>query len=257
MADKKNKDELRAEWIFDWKRRTPTPVSTWLAIVLVAGVFIVGLVSLRVKLVQPVDWEAPQASVIHLRGEGWSRIWQIEARAKGPFPSRFEPEGWPGTKDMQKRIADKLEPRLEIHQPRLLPFPDPGIKPLRMAHRGEPVLPRRPLEMGEPQVGDDLHLVPVIRAMDGIEADELPESLPPWDEAVTEILSARPWRFLVELGPSGHVRQSVSLVGGQEQCPEELTQWLRGVIFPTAFGDDTGQRWVAIAVEFENRRLTE
>lgn len=255
MARKSKRAYVRSEWVFDWKGRSATPLSTWLSIVLVAGIFAMALVSLRVKLVQPVEWQAPQASVIHLRGEGWSRPWVTEARAKGPFPSRFEPSEWSGVDGMQASLRELSKPRIATHQPRLLPFPDPGIQAPRMARRGEPVLPYRPLKIDEPDVAGELKVVPVIHPLDGIRADELPEKLPAWDLPLGEKLTGRAWKFLLELDSDGRVLQLVSLAGGQELSPRELSTWLRGVVFATKERRKEGPRWVAIALEFENTRL--
>lgn len=252
MARKKKQAYVRNEWIFDWKRSTSTPFSSWFSILFVGGLFALMIVGLRVKVVQPVSWEAPQAGVIHLHGQDWSQALAMEARAKGPFPSRFEPAAWAGAEAMQGVIEQAAQPKLAAHQPRLLPFPDPGIQPPRMARRGEPVMPHRSPAADRGQDIGELRLQPVIRPLDGIGADELPETLPSWDQPVGEALAGRTWKFLVELEPSGRVRQSVSLAGGQELSPQELTQWLRGVVFP-AKARDKGRRWMAVAIEFENR----
>lgn len=252
MPRPKKRAFKRSEWIFDWKRSTSTPVSFWFAVVLVGGIFALAIISLRVKLVQPVALEAPQASVIHLRGEGWSRSLAMEARAKGPFPSRFEPTAWSGTETMQDVVQEASRPRLAAHQPRLLPFPDPAIEPPSMARRGEPVLPGRGFDFGPAETTGPLRLVPTLSPVDGISAAELPVQLPPWDQPVTEGLAARSWKFLIELEPNGRVRQCVSLAGGQELSPPELSAWLRSAVF-AAREREQGRRWAAVAVEFENR----
>jgi len=252
MARAKKHAFVRNEWIFDWKRSTSTPFSSWFAILLVAGLFALAIVSLRVRLVQPVSLEAPQASVMHLHGQDWSHSLALEARAKGPFPSRFEPTLWSGTGEMRGIIEQASQPKIAAHQPRLLPFPDPGIKPPRMSRRGEPVLPSRPLGSGDAQSVDPVHLEPVISALDGIQTDELPKELPAWNQPVTDALSARSWKFLIELDSSGRVSQCVSLAGGQELSPKELAAWLRGAVFAPKAGDQ-GRRWAAVAIEFENR----
>ena len=73
---------------------------------------------------------------------------------------------------MQELLVEASQPRLATHQPRLLPFPDPGIQPSRMARRGEPVLPTRPLSPltrpeGRGEIAQ-LQLLPTIHAVDGI-----------------------------------------------------------------------------------------
>ncbi|MGA0899587.1 MAG: hypothetical protein ACO3SO_04185 [Luteolibacter sp.] len=242
----------RSEWIFDWKRSNSSAVSFWSAILLVGALFGCAILSLRVKMVEPVTLEAPQARVIHLSGKGWSRALAMEAKAQGPFPSRFEPSSWSGTRSVQSEILEASQPRLAVHQPRLLPLPDPGIQPPEMARRAEPVLPQRSLEISVPELTAALQLSPVISAVDGIRADELPKTPPKWVGPVTEGLAARSWKFLVELQSDGRVHQLVSLAGGQELSPPELAAWLRGAVFVNKARKE-GRRWVAVAIEFQNQ----
>ena len=169
----------------------------------------------------------------------------------------LEPASWSGTDPIEEVLREATQPRLATHQPRLLPFPDPGIQPPRMARRGEPVLPTRPLT--GPEGLDDiaeLKLLPALRALDGITSEELPEKLPAWNQPVTDVLAGRPWKFLVELDSEGRVRQLASLAGGQELSPRELSVWLRGATFRTKAREE-GNRWVAVAIEFVNRKPTE
>ena len=256
MADKPKKKPkpryVRSEWIFDWKRPEAFFINSWSAILIVGAAFAFALVSVRVKMVEPVNWEAPRASVIHLSGNGWSHALAEEARAQGPFPSRFEPDQWFGAAPLLSFMDQASQPQLKAHQPRLLPFPEPGIQPPRMARRGEPVLPHHRSKVNGQHGVEGLRLLPVITALDGIEAQELPETLPDWDQPVTDELASRPWKFLVELDPSGRVRDCVSLAGGNELSPAELTQWLRGVVF-RAEPRDGGRRWVAVAISFQNK----
>lgn len=253
MASKKPKLRyVRSEWTFDWKRPEATPISSWLAILLVGGAFSFAFVTLRVKMVEPVNWDAPQASVIHLSGEGLSHALAVEARAKGPFPSRFEPGKWQGGNTMRALMNSASQPQLKAHQPRLLPFPVPGIEPPALARRGEPVLPHRRVKVNGGDGAEELRLMPVLAAVDGLLPEELPETLPAWDQPVTEVLASRPWKFLVELDPSGRVRDCVALAGGNELSPKELSGWLRGVVFQ-AKPREEGRRWVAITIEFQNK----
>ncbi len=243
---------VREDWVFDWKRPEATPISTWFSILLVGAIFVFAVLSLRVKLVEPVDLDAPQASVIHLDGKDWSQALVMEARAKGPFPSRFDPDDWSGTAGMRLLVNQASQPRLKPHQPRLLPFPEAELKPPRMARRGEPVLPDR-VGQADGDLGvEGLRLMPVLTAIDGIKPGELPQALPAWDDPVTDVLASRPWKFLVELEDSGRVRECVALAGGNELSPKELTNWLRGVVFRTE-AREGGRRWVAVAIEFQNQ----
>ncbi|MDX1679812.1 MAG: hypothetical protein R3242_03680 [Akkermansiaceae bacterium] len=246
----------RPDWLFDWKRPRNAPISSWAAILLVVGIFTFLALFLQVRMVDPVEWTAPQASVIRLGGEDWAQSLVQEARAKGPFPSRFEPGEWDGTREMRQLADQAAQLHFEGHQARLMSFPEPGIEPPPLARRGVPVMPSRWMEPTPVGGTAKLRLLPVLSVVDGIAAEELPESLPEWTGPVTDRLDARPWRFLVELDAQGRVLQSVALAGGNELSPAGLSDWLRGVVF-RAKPRDSDTRWVAIAIEFHNHEISD
>lgn len=242
----------RTDWVFDWKRSEATPIGTWVSVFIVGFIFFFLIFGLRIKLVEPIDLRAPQASLIRLSDESWSQALAAKARAKSPFPSRFEPKKWLGTATMRSIIADSAQPRMMPHQPLLMPFPEPGIQLSRMARRGEPVLPERSRPSDVDYGVENLRLAPVISALDGITSAELPKTLPEWNDPVSDLLASRSWRFLVELEGSGRVRECVALAGGNERSPSELTDWLRGAVFQ-AKPRQGAFRWVAVAVQFQNQ----
>lgn len=252
MDQPQDRGFVRSDWIYNWRQPSRSLLHSWSALLLVFGMFAFLLLAVRIRIPEPVERNAPQASRLLLDSGDLSRQLAERASAEGPFPSRFEPAEWQGLDGLRADLKRSTEVELKKHQPRLLPFPTPAANPPRLARRGEPVLPERPLIPEQRPVDGNYHVVPVISVVDGIIASELPGQLPAWEGPIGKELSARHWRFLVEVEGSGRVRDCMALAGGGELNPPQLVNWIRGLVFRTKPREE-GRRWVAIDVGFENR----
>lgn len=253
MGSKSQRGYRRSDWIYDWKQPTRSRLHSWVAVVLVAVCFALGGALLRVRIDEPAERSVPSAVRMHLGSEGIGRSLVEQAREQGPFPTRFEPTGWDGFEAYRVLLRQSTEAELTPHQPRLLAFPEPPAKPPRLARRGEPVLPERPLAVAPSPDPGPRQMVPVVSALDGIKAAELPAQLPTFEGELGAQLAGGQWRYLMELDDQGRVRQCVAMAGGAAPHPPLLRTWLHSLVFRTAPREE-GRRWVAIAVGFENRK---
>lgn len=242
----------RSEWIYDWKHPSRSLLHSWTALVVVAAAFAVLLVVVRVSIDEPVERAAPGALRLHLGSDEIGRTLTQRARAKGPFPAKFDAANWEGFEPLRALLRQSIEVELTPHQPRLLAFPEPPASPPLLARRGEPVLPERPLDVTGPVADGNWRMVPVISVVDGITAGELPAALPDWKGEVAAELVSGQWRYLMELDDQGRVRQCVAMGGGGTVQSPQLATWLRSLVFRITPREE-GRRWVAIAVAFENR----
>lgn len=254
MADNASTDRQGGDappWIFDWRLSTSSSLRSWLAVLVAGGLFALMLLTLRVRVDPPRAWAAPRASVIQALPGGPGALLVERARAEGPFPSRFSPSDWDGAPAFEMRLRRAMRHQTPRHTPQLMAFPEDGAEPVRLAVRGEPVLPERPLgPLHDPVVGE-MFMVPVISPVSGIGLDELPDVLPRLEVEAGELLVTRTWRFMLEVDGSGHVRDCIAMAGGNIQGLERIEQWLRGIVFP--LHKDGGARWVSLSVEFNNR----
>lgn len=244
----------RSEWIYDWKRTPGSRFRSWLATLIVAGLFFLLVISLRVSTIKPVEWVAPGAAVIQLGDDESSRLLAMQAAAQGPFPSRFKPAEWQGAASLERLVDDATRVVPQQHVSHLQPFPTPSAKPARLAKRGEPVMPARPLGPLYAPADVTLEMVPFIVGVAGIDDGPLPKKLPVWDGPVAERTAAQSWRYMLQIAPSGHVRDCVAMIGGEGLAPAEVERWLRGVVFE-ADGDRQGMRWAAVEVVFRNQEV--
>lgn len=248
----KQKRREAPEWVFHWRRQPGNPaLSKWLAVVVAGGLFALVLTAVRVSVSPPVKWAAPKAAVIYTNDDAEGRALAQRAREGGPFPSRFLPFEWEGAAAVEQTILEAARWTPPPYVPSLRGLPDAPPPPLRLAARGEPVLPtRRPASAATP-VPVKTILVPVIYPLSGIQQSEFPMDLPPIPDRVDATMSTGTWRFLVRLDSSGHVWDCVSLADGDEAGTSLLEGWLRLLKFSSAPNEPS--RWIAVGVGFANQ----
>ena len=239
------------EWVFPWRPSAESPFPKWVATLLVGGVFVFLVTSVRIRVIPPAPWAAQKAAVIHVSDDAEGRELTLRAREGGPFPTRFEPSAWEGAVDLEQAALEAARWTPPPYVPVLRDLPKVETPPLRLAASGEAVLPKRkPLAEVVP-VSAPLKLVPALYPLSGIVAAALPVELPTYDGAVDEKMTAEPWRFLVRLDAAGNVMDCVSLAGGNQVDPAPLEGWLRRISFKPEAAKPT--RWIAVGVGFANQ----
>ena len=243
---------VAAEWVFPWSR---TGESRWhraWPVLVTVGGFVFALSFLRIRVESPTPWAARKVSVIHVTENAESRVLTLRAREGGPFPSRFEPSEWEGARALEQQALEEIRWSPPPYVPVLRDLPDEGfVPPLRLSAQGAPVLPisNRLASVAAPPV--KLKLAPVLEALSGISAAEMPRKLPVFEGTVDAAMTAEFWRFLLRLDASGKVLDCVSMAGGDEAEPSPLVAWLRRVSFSPESGKSS--RWLVVGVGFTNQ----
>ncbi|HEX5789799.1 MAG TPA: hypothetical protein VFY13_01545 [Luteolibacter sp.] len=250
--DKTRSTYTRSDWIFDWKLSAGSTLNSWLAIAVVSGLFVLLTLSLRVSIAEPVPGVVAQADILQLGQGRMGRLLGMEAKAKGPFPSRYDPTGPELAQELSQALAASTQTRVQSHVAQLTPLPETGQEVLRLAARGEPILPQRPLPAASAPAPRQPSLTPHLRALSGLNAQELPAQVPLWDKLPDERLAAKQWRFMVSIDRAGRVLECIAMEGGADPGAESIRKWLSGITFRNQ--DLTrDQRWIAVAVDFENQ----
>ena len=254
MGERTSRKDLRKnvpEWVFQWRLTMGSPIHKWGAILLVGGGFAFFLTSARIRVVPPTPWATHKATVIHVTDDAEGRTLTLRAREGGPFPSRFDPLAWQEAVAMERAAFAATRWTPPPYTPELRKLPDEVTPQVKLAAKGEPVLPKlRPLaEVASSTV--KLRPTPELYPLSGPAAAALPHELPDFDEVVDAALTAEPWRFLMRLDAAGYVQDCVSLAGGDEAGLPPLEAWLRRVSFnpePTK-----PSRWIVVGVGFSNQ----
>lgn len=142
-----------------------------------------------------------------------------------------------------------------VRQPSFLDFPqDAGVPPPPLVMKGARELPSIPPPRFAPMAAVEVRPQPRLYPLSHLRMD-LPASSPVFDGEVFPEMTSQPWRFLVEVAPSGAVMHALALIGHNTPGRAELTDWLRAHEFPPHPG--SAGRWLALAVTFHNRPATD
>jgi len=254
MGTRTSRKDLRKEVperVFPWHLTMGSPIHKWGAILLVGSGFAFFLTSARIRVVPPTPWATHKATVIHVTDDAEGRTLTLRAREGGPFPSRFDPAAWLGATALERAAFAGTRWTPPPYVPELRKLPNEVTPQVKLAAKGEPVLPKlRPLAEVAPPAAM-LRPTPELYPLSGIAAAALPHALPPFDDVVDAALTAEPWSFLVRLDAAGTVQDCVSLGGGDETGPPPLEAWLRRV----SFNPDPSipSRWIVVGIGFTNQ----
>lgn len=251
----KHKRKEAPEWVFSWRRPGNPALAKWLAVLVTGGLFALLLTGVQIRVSSPVKWAAPKATAIYVGDDAEGRALALRAREGGPFPSRFLPFEWQGAAALEQEVLAAASWSPPPYVPVVRQLPEEASAPIRLAARGEAVLPKRRPASVETRDPVKLTLAPEISPLSGIRAEEIPRDLPPFDTPVDAAMTTETWRFLVRLDAAGHVWDCVSLAGGDENGPSPMETWLRQVTFNPAPAQPS--RWIAVAVGFANQPTTD
>ncbi|HSP41617.1 MAG TPA: hypothetical protein VLO11_01995 [Luteolibacter sp.] len=239
------------QWVFPWRGVRQSPLPKIAAFSITLGFFAMMFVFVRIGIVTPTPWAPRQATVFRALDDAEGRALALRAREGGPFPSRFQPAeiDWLRGLENQALAAAGWQPPRHKPQLRELPAIEPPVP--RLSAPGKPVLPQRPPPDPVPMTGK-LRPMPVLYPLAGMDAADMPRSLPEFVGEVPPAMLAEPWRFLLRLDAGGRVHEVVPLAGGGDEIGvSALIDWLRGIDFPLDDRDDG--RWIAVGLSFGNR----
>jgi hypothetical protein len=245
----RHKRKEAPQWIFPWSGSRQSSLPKVAAFLITVGMFALLLVFVRIQIATPTPWAASKATLFQVVDDADGRALTLRAREGGPFPSRLQPTEIDWLREMETNALAAAGWQPPRHEPRLRELPPLAVPEPRLSAPGAPVLPKRSAPAAQP-LTEKSRLVPSIRPLAGLKADELPDPLPDFDGEIPATMPAEPWRFLLHLDASGHVRDVVPLAGGGAGAAA-IPNWLRRLDFPP--GKNPEGRWVAIGLGFINR----
>lgn len=233
------------QWVFRWRGLDGTLWRGGLALVVVSAGFLFFSFAVRVRVSAPREWEERKASILYLPQSEDGRRWALLAQESGPFPARFDSDGWMKESGLKDRLFEATRLPAPGYEPELREVSgEHGIAKVGLADAEERVFPGHRERAAEVPVA--ARLVPVLHALDQISEDELPVVLPAFEGGRVD--GAGMSRFLLRLGEDGTVLECVRLSGTGGAWVEE---WLKRV----DFGVEVGRKspWIGIGVGFTNQ----
>lgn len=237
--------------IFQWRVRRSPPLAKLGILTVAAAVFLIPLVAVRIRVGAPPVQDAQSAAMMVLTPDHDPMHWIEAARELGPFPTRFDPTGWPQSQVLVGEVLGAVRgSTVPPHEPRYQELPEESPPPpVPLIAKGSRVFP----SIAPPEFTNldavRVRPLPVLYPL-STGAGELPDTHPPFDTAVTPEMAFQPWRFLLQIAPDGAVLHATALIGHNTPGRADLTRWLESHRFPAH--DGPADRWVAVAVTFQN-----
>lgn len=233
--------------LFDWGNRTGL-VRDKIYSVLIVGILFAGfsgLVQVRVGEAGGESGGVQPAAILSIAGSQIEGGWSGYAEEQGPFPGGLEVPGG------EILAAGGFDPGgWNQNTVKLVDFDRKGsaIGKVRLAERGEMLLPRIPVAADETEVREVKKMVGkvVLQAYEKNGVVRFPDDLPPF--AGADLEEPGPWRYAVNLRSNGTVKEILPMIGGGE-LEHSLETWLRGVRFKEGPDD----QWIALRVEVETK----
>jgi len=247
------KDRLHAtrRWIFRWRGLDGTPLRGLLALIITGGLFALFAATVRIRVSAPQQWVEKKASLIHLPADGAGRIWALRAQEGGPYPARFDVNGWEQGSGLAGSLISSTRLTTGNYEPKLKDLPArEEVLGVDLADKNERVFPRHSGTTGPAQPPVPSIPVPVLYPRSGITSGELPAILPVFDAAgMQEVVGASaPREFLLELDKEGRVLSCTDLSGNEES--PVVRNWLRKVNFGPAVAEKSPVLAVAVGFNY-------
>lgn len=234
----------KGELIYDWRKSEGSFRDKLASFVIVTVIFTILFVTVRIVYSAARIERPGSASILRFKNDDLGRFWMLQAEEEGPFPGRLK-FGEDGGGLSAGGIVEWNGYRSELR-----PMDEgDGYSREDLAPAGTRVFPSRKKPDLVPPVVKKIRQHPILMPYDPEALAWMPEDLP--DFAMPEGGGVVPgsWRFALNLGEDGTVRESISLGGGDDAGQAAMETWLRGVRFKAGAGD----RWLGLRVEFVNQ----
>jgi len=241
----------KGDLIYDWHKSEGSFRVKVASFTIVAIIFTVFWGSFQIQHAASRSERLGSASILRFRHDELGRFWLLQAEEGGPFPGRLEVDGH-GSGLLIEGIDGVVA--WNNYRSKLRPMGEEGgYSREDLAPSGMRVLPARM----KPGVGQGattpepkrVMKIPILIPYDLQAIAWLPEALPEFVMPEGSGTAPASWRFAINLGEDGTVRESISLGGGDDAGQAAMEGWLRGVRFKAGGGD----RWLGLRVEFVNQ----
>ncbi len=251
-ATKPIRAELESLLLFPWRGLPSARIPKVIPVILAALAFAFLFAFVQIKVAPPQFEMTRKASCLLLPATGEGALWAMRAKEGGPSLASYQPAEWQAYAGLADEViqATRIPAREYVPKLRSLP-PEGALDPLRLAAKGEWVLPRRVAAFADRKEGSGWQRSPVLYPLSAVGAAGLPRDLPPWHAEIDAAMAAADWRFLLRLHPAGGVAECVALTKTTGAAASLLENWLRGVTFDPKLAADGG--WIAVGLRFNNQ----
>ena len=239
----------KGDLIYDWRKPEASFRDKLAAYAIVSVVFMACFGAFQVRYSAPRNDRSGSATILRFRDDELGRYWMLQAEEGGPFPGRLEFGGHRAS--LAAVGMGEAEDWNDYGSELRVIAEEEGYSREDLAPKGTRVFPSRVKADATPPMPTPKRLSqkPILIPFDSEALSWLPDELPDFRKPEGAGTSSAPWRFTLNLGEDGSVREAISIGGGDDAGQAAMEDWLHGVRFKPGEGD----RWLGLRVEFVNQ----
>lgn len=236
------------EWIFSWREKYQSWPDSFLAIVIVSLLFFIAMMSMQVRVTTPRPAVSQQAALILL---DYRDPRSILARERGPFPTRFDPLTWHGSRGMEMIVNDATRAVPKKFLPALLDLPGQRTALFKFEEYFSPIFPEnQPAPIAE-RARKSAQVVAEIFVLGGDAKWDHPEHAKLLEGSSQPSEATGDWRFMVEISAAGQVLQAFMLYPASHPASPMITRWLSQQRFEVRAGES--RHWAVLNIMIRNQ----
>ncbi len=235
---------------FSWRTPETSGARTCAAVVVVSLLSIGILGAIRVRIMPLPRIIERHASVLMIPNGPEGALWSVSVDEQGPFPARYEVGRDPVILGHEKAVLAQTR-KWTPSRPALRDLPvESGPPAVPVSLRGERFFPEEQAPMAQLATSPLNPLVPTLRSLSQVPLEAWPSEFPDCDDEIPAAVAAKPWRFMVEIGPAGRVLHQQPLERADDEATAAAIQSLARWIGRVKFGPSAKPGWIGVEVVF-------
>ncbi len=249
-GNKREQTDRECGLTFSWRSPETSGLRTCAAVVVVSLLSVGILGAIRVRIMPLPRIIERHASMVMIP-EGPERdFWSVSVDEQGPFPARYEVSVDPVVLAHEKAVLAQMRKwapsRSALHD---LPV-ESGPPAVPVSLRGERFFPEGKAPAAQQATSPLSPLVPTLRSLSQLPVDAWPSEFPGYQDQIPAAVAAKPWRFMLEIGPTGRVVHQQPLERGDDEATTAAIQSLARWIGRVKFGPSAKPGWIGVEVVF-------
>ncbi|MEI7927650.1 MAG: hypothetical protein WCH40_03810 [Verrucomicrobiales bacterium] len=235
---------------FSWRSPESSGWSTCVAVVVVSVVATGLLGAVRIRIAPPPQIIERHASMVLVPESIEAGRWSVSVDEQGPFPAKFDPSSDRSFRDLEGELATQTAQRAP-YRSNLRDFPqEVGVPGVAVSLRGARVFPEEAITLAAKSTTLIEPLAPSVVPLFNLPDAAWPEKLPEFAGEISPAMSAKSWRFMIEIGLNGRVIQRQSIESGDDEAGRNAIRRLEDWISRVRFGPSAKPGWIGVEISF-------
>jgi hypothetical protein len=239
---------------FSWRSPESSGWGTFSAVVVVSLLATGFFGAVRVRIMPPPRIIERHAGIVLVPESAEGASWAISVDEQGPFPAKFDVVKNETFQAVEKACMSASRQRSR-YAPKLRDLPqETQIPEVAVSLRGERVFPKEVAELAAKSATPIPPLAPSLLLLSNYSGSAKLGELPAFEGEIPPEIAAKPWRFMIEIGPNGRVLQHQPIEAGADEVTKNALLRLENWIGQLRFIVSGKPGWIGVEVTFNRSR---